>query len=172
MHKKAIQIGDPRLRSKSKSVKPKDFKSKKVKTLIKDLVDSMRHYELVGMAAPQIGINLNVFVSEIRKTSIRKNIIPEIIRVFINPKIIELSKKKKDMFEGCGSVDYGNLHGPLKRSLKIKVKAFDENGDAFELEADKLLAQVIQHEYDHLNGILCIDKFTDTRKIFHKELKK
>ena len=171
MIKKALQIGDYRVRLKSKSVNPREITSKKIKNVIKNLVDSMHHYNLVGMAAPQLGINLNVFISEIRKTAVRTSVITDPLRIFINPKIVRYSQKKKDMIEGCGTVDYGNLFGPVKRSLSIKVEAQNEKGENFVLEATGLLAQIIQHEYDHLQGVLCIDKFSNTRKIFHKELK-
>lgn len=171
MIKKAIQIGDPKVRKKSKSVKLSDIKSKKIKNLVENLIDTMRNNGLVGMAAPQIGVNLNVFVSEIKTTQIRKNLTSDSTGVFINPKITVLSNSKKAMFEGCGSVDYGNFYGPVKRSLTLKLKFYNEHGELKELNAKGLLAQIIQHEYDHLLGILCIDKFTDTRKIFHKEIK-
>jgi peptide deformylase len=168
MIRKAVQIGNPIVRKKSKQVNPKDIKSKKIQNLIKDLVDSMRHYGLVGMAAPQIGINLNVFVSEIRKTKLRTNSkILDGLRVLINPKIISKSKKQEDMYEGCGSVDFGKLHGPVKRHVAVTVQALNEKGEKFTLETKDLLAEIMQHEYDHLQGVLCIDKFTDTRKITH-----
>ena len=171
MIKKAVQIGDPRVRAKSKAVNLKDVKSKKIQNLIRDLTDSMRHYGLVGMAAPQIGINLNVFVTEIRKTKSRKNSIPDPLRVFINPKFTKLSKKSEDMIEGCGSVDFGNLFGPVKRHVQVTMQAIDEKGDRFILTAENLLAEILQHEYDHLGGVLCIDRFTDTKKIEHIDIR-
>lgn len=172
MIQKTVQIGDPRVRAKSKNVKLADIPSKKIQQLIENLVDSMRHHNLIGMAAPQLGVNLNVFVSEIRDTNVRKNVIPDPVRVFINPKFVSLSRAQADMIEGCGSVDYGNIHGPVRRHVSAVIQSYNELGELVVLKTTGLLAHIMQHEYDHLQGVLCIDKFTDTRKIFHIEMRK
>ena len=169
MIKPTIQIGNPILRAKSKNVNLEDIPSKKIQSVILDLIDSMRNASLVGMAAPQIGINLNVFVSEIRNTKFRKQLITDPVRIFINPKLTYRSQRERDMNEGCGSVDHGNLFGPVKRNTMVTITAHNEHGEKFTLSAKGLLAQIMQHEYDHLQGTLCIDKFSNTRKIFHKE---
>jgi peptide deformylase len=170
MIKKAVQIGNPIVRAKSKAVSSKDLESRKFKQLITDLVQSMRHYELVGMAAPQIGVNLRVFVTEVRKTKLRKHLQEhDSLRVFINPKIVAKSQSQTMLYEGCGSVAYAQLFGPVKRPKEVTVTALDERSRSFTLKADGLLAKVIQHEYDHLEGTLCIDKFMDSRKIMHRE---
>jgi peptide deformylase len=165
--KDIVQIGNPIISRKSAPVV--DVRSRDTKKIIKDLVDSMRHYNLVGMAAPQIGKNLNIFVTEIRKTKNRKNLQNDKLRIFINPKITWSSKKEVIIYEGCGSVAYSKLFAPVRRPEKIVVKAFDENGDRFELEASGLLARVIQHEYDHLRGITFIEKVTDMRQAMSAE---
>ena len=90
--RKTIQIGDPKLHAKNEIVK--DFRSKKVKRVIKDLVDTMLENGLVGMAAPQIAENYKIFVTEPRETKTRKAENTDTLRVFINPKIIEFSKKE------------------------------------------------------------------------------
>jgi peptide deformylase len=161
-----IQIGNPILRNKSKKVG--DIRSIETKRVIGNLVDSMRHYNLVGMSAGQIGEKLRIFVTEVRKTPSRnpKNI--DKLRVFINPKIIWFSKKEVIIYEGCGSVANGNLFGPVKRPEKIKIRAVDENGKIFKLKTNGLLARVIQHEYDHLNGIEFIEKITDMKKVMSR----
>jgi peptide deformylase len=157
--KQATQVGNHLIRAKTKSVI--NIRSKKVKKLIKDLVDSMRYHDLVGMAAPQIGVGLRVFVSEIRKTKIRKgesvskNM--DALRVYINPKIIWKSKKQIWGYEGCGSVGLAKLMGKVKRPQGVVVEATDEKGKRFRLKAANLLARVIQHEMDHLNGVVFTD---------------
>lgn len=90
--KKTTQIGNPILRAKAEVVK--DIKSKSVKNLITDLTDTMRANNLVGIAAPQIGKSLRIFVTEIRKTKLRKSDVVDKFRVFINPRIVSVSKKK------------------------------------------------------------------------------
>jgi peptide deformylase len=161
-----IQIGNPILRAKNKKIS--DTNNKEVKKTIQDLTDSMRHYNLVGMAAPQIGINLKIFVTEIRPTPSRKSASLDKLRVFINPKIVWKSKKEIIMYEGCGSVSHSDFFGPVKRSEKVKITAIDEKGKKIKLKADGLLARVIQHEYDHLIGIEFVEKIIDMRKIMSK----
>ncbi len=158
------QIGNPIIRRKSKTVK--DIKSKKVQKTVKDLIDSMRHHGLVGMAAPQIGKNLRIFVTEIRPTPTRKPKDLDAVRVFINPKIKNLSKKKVLGYEGCGSVGQpAALFGEVPRSESLEIVALNEKGEKFTLKAKRLLARVIQHEYDHLEGLVFLDRIVDPKTL-------
>jgi peptide deformylase len=130
----------------------------------------MRHHNLVGMAAPQIGRSLRIFVTEIRKTTYRKNISDvDAVRVFINPRLVEKSKQQVVGYEGCGSVASALLFGPVKRPRTVTVSAQDAEGRRLQLKATGLLARVIQHENDHLNGIVFLDRVTDTRKLLGRE---
>jgi peptide deformylase len=166
--KKTAEIGSEVIRSRAKEVDK--INSSKVKKIIKDLTDSMRHENLVGMAAPQIGIRSRIFITEVRKTMFRKNISElDTLRVFVNPKITKTSKKLAVGYEGCGSVASGGLFGNVKRPETISVRAFNETGEEFELETSGLLARIIQHEMDHLNGICFIDKITDTKTLLGKQ---
>lgn len=156
--KEAVQIGNKIIRTRAKEVA--SIKSATTRTVVQDLIDSMRHYELVGMAAPQIGKGVRIFVSEIRKTKIRKTAADglDALRVYINPKIVSVSKKQEEGWEGCGSVANSNLFGKVRRPVSVVVEAYDENGKHFRLSAKGLLARVIQHENDHLDGIVFVDK--------------
>lgn len=160
--KEIIQIGNPILNRKSKLVIKID--AKETQRVIKNLVDSMSYHGLIGMAASQIGNSSKVFVTAVRKTKYRNSKNDE-LRVYINPKIVWSSKKQVVIYEGCGSVAYANLFAPIKRPEKIIIEAYNEKGGKFNLEADGMLARVIQHEYDHLNGIEFTEKITDMRKI-------
>ncbi|HMO78414.1 MAG TPA: peptide deformylase [Candidatus Paceibacterota bacterium] len=153
------QIGHKTIRSRSQEIS--NLKAKSVQQVVTDLIDSMRHHELVGMAAPQIGKKIRIFVTEIRETKLRKgqnkkNIDP--LRVFINPRIVSLAKVQESGWEGCGSVAEAGIFGMVKRPISLAIEAFDRDGNKFRLEADSLLARVIQHEMDHLNGVVFIDK--------------
>jgi peptide deformylase len=161
--KDIIQIGNPLLNKKSEIVK--DIKSKKTQEVIKNLVDSMQHYHLAGMAAPQIGENIRIFATEIRKTKFRKLEEKTPLQIYINPKLISFSKKQTVMYEGCGSVAYGKLFAPVKRPKEVSLEAFDQKGKKFKLKADGFLSRVIQHEYDHLEGIEFTRKISDITKI-------
>lgn len=164
--KNATQVGNQIIRTVSKAVPKKVLVNKGYKAkpdiskIIKDLTDSMRYHNLVGMAAPQIGKNVRIFVSEIRQTKLRKNQSVKNIdglRVYINPVITWRSNKMTPGFEGCGSVAFANLFGIVKRPKSVIVEAYDEKGVKFTLKAENLLARVIQHEVDHLNGKLFVD---------------
>lgn len=165
--KDIIQIGNPLLSQKSKFIK--DIKSKEIKRVIENLIDSMRYHNLVGMAASQIGEKFRIFVTEIRQTKYRNPKDIDNLRIYINPKIIWHSKKEAVIYEGCGSVAYAKLFAPVKRPKKIIIESTDEKGNKFRLKADGLLGRVIQHEYDHLDGIEFTERITDIRKIMSYE---
>lgn len=120
----------------------------------------------VAIAAPQIGVSYRIFVISGRAFDIEKGdyeenkenpIAPDI--VCINPTITRLSRDKEYMDEGCLSVRY--LYGKVKRSTKATLEAYDENGKKFTRGGSGLLAQIFQHETDHLDGVLFIDKAKD-----------
>jgi peptide deformylase len=122
------------------------------------------------MAAPQIGKKWRIFVSEVRQTTYRKNITKlDSVRVFINPKIIWKSKKQQNGYEGCGSVVSAQLFGLVKRANSVICEALDKNGNPFKIKTSGLLARIIQHELDHLNGIVFIDRISDTRTLLDKQ---
>lgn len=165
--RKTLQIGDPKLKATNRVLK--DFKTTKINKIIKDLTDTMRKNELVGIAAPQIGENFQLFITEVKKTKSRSVKEIDELRIFINPKIIKFSKDEIIIYEGCGSVLNGNLFGPVKRPKEITVEAIDKKGKRFQLKCDGLLARVIQHEYDHLNGIEFTEKIYDYKKLMDYE---
>lgn len=165
---KILQIGNKILREKSKDIPLDQIKSARIRTLIHKMSETLRN-ELngVGLAAIQIGEPQSVFL--ISKYALKENELSaqnheelkkkkekEEYTVFINPKIIKYSKKKSLFSEGCLSV--AEKFGKVKRSTNVTVEAYDENGQKFKRGAGGLLAQVIQHEADHLNGILFVDK--------------
>src|SRR5258708_13091550 len=143
--RQSTQIGNPILKVKNKTVK--DVNDPRIKQLIVDLKDTMHKVGLIGMAAPQIGENYAVFVTEPRRTNTRPKDQSDTFRVYINPKIVSFSKGISIIFEGCGSVLSGQIFVPVKRPIKITVEALDEHGKKFRLTCDGILARVIQHEY-------------------------
>lgn len=149
--RKIVQYGTPSLREPSKEVHKV---SSKIKALIKDMLDTMYVNNGVGLAAPQIGENLRIFVIDVSTGDEPLNPI-----VFINPKII---KKSGAMCGDEGCLSFPAAYTQVKRYKKVTVKALDRNGRPFMLEAEgDLLAKAIQHEYDHLDGILFIDHATN-----------
>ena len=162
----ALQIGDKRLKAKNQKIINMDDK---VRQVIKDLIDTMHENQLVGMAAPQIGENITLFITEPRETKTRPADQSDKLRIYINPKITQYSSKKNIIFEGCGSVLHGQIFGPVERSQKIKIDYHDELGAKHWLQCDGILARVIQHEYDHLTGIEFTEKISDYRRLKNLE---
>jgi peptide deformylase len=157
---KIVQKGNEILRKTAKEVPLENIKSAEIRNIIKKMKQSIaENEEAVAIAAPQIGKSLRIFVisgyvfspenKEKRKTDYG-------YLVFINPKILKKSHEQKTFIEGCLSV--GGVYGEIKRSGKIKVEAYNENGKKFIKSGSGLFAQAIQHEMDHLDGVLFIDK--------------
>lgn len=168
--KKIVEIGHRVLKLDNKLIT--DFNSPKLKKLVKDLSDTMKKVDLIGIAAPQIGENYQVFLTHPRNTKARNLGKTDSLRAYINPKITYRSKETNLIYEGCGCVPQSSIFGPVIRSREIEVEAFDIKGKKFRLKCDGILARVIQHEYDHLKGIEFLEKITDNRKIISYEFYK
>jgi len=173
---KILQKDAQVLRERAENVLVKDIKTERIKNIIKDMKTSMHgEDDGVAIAAPQIGESLSIFVvngdmlawtsksQESDTKSVKAGSKKMKDSVFINPEIIKSSKKTRKMEEGCLSIRY--LYGLVKRSEKITIRAYDENGKKIQRGASGILAQVFQHEIDHLNGILFIDKAENIRDI-------
>lgn len=145
---KIVEYGSPILREKSKEVTKI---SKKIRTLITDMLDTMYHANGVGLAAPQVGENLRIFVIDVSDPSGPINPL-----VFVNPKIIKKSGAISS-YEGC--LSFPKAYTVVRRYANVMIKALDINGRPFIKEAKngELLARAIQHEFDHLDGKLFID---------------
>lgn len=152
------QIGDSILSQKAEPVQIID---QSILDIVQNLTDTFKNSSLIGMAAPQIGHGKRIFVTEIKPTEYRKPEQVDPLRIFIDPKITRISDQIVSMFEGCGSVYHSDLFGPVERPESIEIEAYDLEYKKFTLKAAGLLARVIQHEYDHLDGILFIDKISD-----------
>lgn len=124
-----------------------------IRALLTEMFETMRESDGIGLAAPQVGKSLRLFV-------VRAD--DGINRTFINPQIIQTSPEQTSYEEGCLSIP--KYYADVIRPEKITVQARNENGRRFTLEADGLLARVIQHEYDHLEGVLFIDRIDPAKK--------
>lgn len=165
--RKVIQAGDPRLKAKNKLVK--DYKSPKIQKLIKDLILTNKNAGLIGIASSQIGENYMVFVTHCINTKARKLGKTDKLRIYLNPKITYKSKSENLIYEGCGSVANGAIFGPVLRPEEIEIEAINEKGQMFRLRVNGILARVIQHECDHLNGIEFLQKVNDYSRIVVQE---
>ena len=162
--KKILQKEAPVLREISKNLPIESINTPKIQKILKEMSTALASQDDgVALAAPQIGYPLRIFVVSKKVESILKGeenedgTIPEgKDAVFINPLLKKVSKEKRVVEEGCLSIRY--LYGKVTRGNKATVQAFDENGKKFERGGTGLLAQIFQHEMDHLDGILFIDK--------------
>lgn len=161
---KLVPENHPALHAIAEEITQEDFESGLVAKIIKDLKKALESYSVdgftaVAIAAPQIGISKRLFLVEDQSTD--RDSLPSFVA--INPKIIKTSKKTHIVGEGCLSIpDY---YGLVKRHKNVTMRALDEHGKEYERGAGGLLAQIIQHENNHLDGIL----FTDiAEKVMHK----
>jgi len=171
---KIVQKEDKVLRQNTKEIPVREIVSSKIKKILKEMSAALKSQsDGVAIAAPQIGYKLSIFVVSgkiFHKDFVRGEKefekIPDKERprdlIFINPKISKLSREKEWMPEGCLSVRW--LYGKTYRSKKALVTAYDENGKKFQRGASGLLAQIFQHETDHLKGILFIDHAKDIKE--------
>lgn len=167
-----VQSENPVLRKIAKEVPIADIAKPKIQKIIEDMVVALNSQDDgVAIAAPQIGVSLRIFIisgrifdedfirgkgnteGNLYKKPRHKNL------VFINPVIKKISKDKKLLSEGCLSVR--PIYGKVRRATRVTIEAYDENGKKFTKEGVGLLAHAFQHEYDHLEGILFIDKARD-----------
>lgn len=164
-----IQNPNKILRNKSRDIIVSLIISPKIQVVIEEMKTALslaKSQDGVALAAPQIGYNLRIFIifydlidfskgKEIQEKIGNKRELDKFV-VFINPEIIKRSKKNMIVTEGCLSVM--GIQGKVKRSEKVTVRAYNEFGKEFTMPAAKILSQAIQHELDHLDGMLFIDK--------------
>jgi peptide deformylase len=173
--RKIAQLGEPVLRRVAEPIAPAEIHSERIAALTRDLIETMRDADGAGIAAPQVYESIRLCVVEVRKNP-RYPHFPEIpLMVLINPEVEALSSDAESgeargtitMFEGCLSVP--GLRGKVRRPRKVRVKALDENGAPLELVWEGVRAAVIQHELDHLDGILFVDRALPRSLMFQRE---
>lgn len=150
----------------AQEITPEEFSNGYVTKLIKDMREALKEYNVdgfvaVAIAAPQIGVAKRLFIVS-DQSSEREDVMPSFVA--INPKIVKLSKKTHLVGEGCLSVP--EHYGEVNRHKNATLRALDENGNEFERGAGGLLAQIIQHECDHLDGTLFVDR---AKQVWHKD---
>ncbi|NNE78180.1 MAG: peptide deformylase [Pricia sp.] len=151
-----IKMGNPLLRNLSNNVSSKRIISEGFQNFIDDLIETMRSADGAGIAAPQVGISDRVFVMEMRNNQRYPDKENFPLRIVVNPEIKPLFTEQLDSWEGCLSIP--GIRGRLKRYHKIQLKGLDRNGEKFETELSGFAAIVAQHELEHLNGILFVDR--------------
>jgi len=158
---KVARMGHPVLRAKAKPVPPQAIASPGVQQLIDDMFETMAEYAGIGLAAPQVHESLRIFVAGVREVPVPLVLDDDDEMPFIaliNPEITLLGPAAEEGWEGCLSIP--DIRGRVPRASQIQVRAYDRTGRKVELTASGLPARVIQHENDHLDGILFFDRMT------------
>jgi peptide deformylase len=152
---KVARIGHPVIRTKARELKDAEIRSSAVQRLIDDMVATMHEYDGVGLAAPQVHYALRLAVIEIPARDERaEDAVP--LTVLVNPRVTTLGSEALSAYEGCLSVP--GLRGVVPRWARVRLEARDREGRPYVVEADNFFARVIQHEYDHLDGTVYIDR--------------
>jgi peptide deformylase len=167
MIREVLRMGDPRLWQVSAPVK--EFNTQELDQLLADMRDTMAHLNGAGLAAPQIGVPLRVVIFGVRGNPRYPDVEEVPDTVLINPAITPLSSETEEGWEGCLSVP--GMRGWVPRYTKLKYSGYDEHGKRFVREVSGFHARVVQHECDHLDGILYPMRIRDfTRFGFNEAL--
>lgn len=169
--KEIVQRDAPILRAKAKPVPHAEIGSERIHRIIAEMSAAMHaQKDGVAIAAPQIGEPVQIFIvsGALLSKADKRYKGGDRDLVFINPRIVKLSQEKREVEEGCLSVRW--LYGTVKRAARATLEAFNEKGEHITRGASGLLAQIFQHECDHLNGILFIDKAADVWEMSDEEI--
>lgn len=175
---KVARLGHPVLRRKATPISKEDVQSPRVQQLIDDMFETMLEYQGIGLAAPQVHEGLRLFVAGLRTMDVPPVLEADADMPFltvINPEVVPVTKAMDTDWEGCLSIP--DIRGQVPRPDSIRLRALDRTGRKFELVAHGLSARVIQHENDHLDGIIFFDRmksletlaFMDEFRRFHSK---
>ena len=157
---KVARLGHPVLRHKASDVEIKDIKAGKFRALIDDMIETMHEYEGVGLAGPQIHLPLRVFVFEVQeKVAKRRGVASVGAGALFNATYEAIGEETITDWEGCLSVPF--LGGEVARSKRLRVRGIDQDGKAQEIEATDFTARIFQHEIDHTDGHVYLDRMPD-----------
>ena len=161
---KVARLGHPVLRQKASDIEIKDIKAGKFAALIDDMIETMHEYEGVGLAAPQIHLPLRIFVLEVQERVAKRRGIAKLgVSVFFNASYEPVGTETITDWEGCLSVPF--LGGDVSRFKRLKVKGIDHEGNPSEIEVTDFTARIFQHEIDHTNGNVYLDRMPDMRTL-------
>ena len=165
MIREVLRMGDPRLLQRSQEIQ--QFGTPELQALLQDMRDTMAHLNGAGLAAPQIGVNLRVVIFGVHANPRYPNAEEVPDTVLINPVLEPLGTELEEGWEGCLSVP--GMRGVVPRYKRLRYRGVDENGKPFEREVGDFHARVVQHEVDHLDGILYPMRIRDFSKFGFNE---
>ncbi len=159
-----LHIGHPLLRQTARRIEQAELSNPALQRLAGDMIETMHAEDGIGIAAPQVGALLQLAVIEMGDDSERYEEAEDFpLTVFVNPVVTVLDEAEQEFWEGCLSVP--NLRGLVPRPRSVRVDFMDLEGKPWSLEAEGFLATVLQHELDHLQGVLFVDRIRDMTKL-------
>ena len=167
---KVARMGHPVLRTRARAIDVGEVKSSRIQQLIDDMFETMTEYEGVGLAAPQVHESVRLFVAGFAPAAGEEDDETERVPLMalINPEITRVGDETAEDWEGCLSIP--DIRGKVPRARQIVVRALDRRGKRVEVRASNFTARVIQHETDHLDGILFFDRMTSFETLtFYEE---
>jgi peptide deformylase len=174
--RKIAQLGEPILRQRARTLEPDELNGSYVERLLSDMVDTMRDADGAGLAAPQVYESLQLVVIEVRQNPRYPGAETIPLQVLANPRVTPLTDQPLDalcedqviqVYEGCLSV--AGVRGRVRRPRKVRVEALDERGRPVDWVWEGFRAAVVQHETDHLNGVLFVDRADPRTLTFLRE---
>ena len=159
---KVARIGNPVVRGAARALPADTVNSPEIQRLIDDMIETMHEYDGVGLAAPQIHVPLRLAVLEVAASDRRsEDAVP--LTVLVNPTLTPIGDETVDGWEGCLSIP--DLRGLVPRFRRVRLEALNRRGKRYSLEAEGFHARVIQHECDHLDGGVYLDRMRDLRSL-------
>ncbi len=162
---KVARLGHPVIRTPAEAVPKEAITSSKIQQFIDDMIETMREYDGVGLAAPQVHVSKQVAVIEVQENRRYPGEGPIPLTVLINPKLLNPSKRHMEDWEGCLSVN--EFRGKVPRAESLDVEAYNRKGDKVKFHAHGFFARVIQHECDHLAGKVFLDRMPNLSTLTH-----
>ncbi len=165
------KLGDPVLRQRAQEIPHEKIRSEEIQRLIDDMQDTIEVYEGIGLAAPQVHESVRLFITRDVYDPAEENRLLLPAQVVINPTIKFLTQNESTYWEGCLSIP--DLRGMVPRPNKIQVTGYDRDGRKIKFDAEGFAATVVQHENDHLDGIVFLDRMADLKSLaFLKEFER
>src|SRR5262252_8927438 len=158
---KVARLGHPVLRQVAEPLPPDQIMTPAIQQFIDDMIETMHEYDGAGLAAPQVHVSKQIVIMEVGPNPRRPNAPSIPLTVYINPEITPLTEEMEEDWEGCLSVP--GLRGRVPRYSRLRYSGFDPDGRAIEREASGFHARVVQHECDHLDGVLYPMRMRDLR---------
>lgn len=162
---KVSLMGHPVLRQRAAEIPPEQIGTARLEQFIDDMIETMVDYQGIGLAAPQVFQPLRLTVLGVPDAADEEDAIP--LTVLINPEWVHLSEKQEEDWEGCLSIP--DMRGLVPRAQQVEVRGLDRDGRPVELAVEDHFARVLQHEIDHLDGILYLDRMRDMQSLTFME---